>query len=133
MSDYGKVSLKAKYSEDSEYTNLAWASNIDDYKTTPDEMIARKVEAACGGTAVNTNEFASASMFIVRNLDASNIVRVTYRTPANGATSNKVDIPPKGFMMLPEMTPSSNITLTAGGAASLGSWTVLCEVIIFGS
>lgn len=131
MTDYAKLSVSLKYSQNDDYTDEDWKTNFDDYEQTPDEGETRKVEALTGGgTTVNTAHLASATTLVIKNLDTTNYVTATYYTTGGGGgggTAQTSQIQAGAFLVIPDYITTSNLVLVANGAA------LLCRVAVCGS
>jgi hypothetical protein len=127
MADFLKAEVKITHSENSDYSDPEVITNWDPFELTPDEVLTMKVDAETGGTTVETGMFTTITFVAVKNLDTTNFVDATFRTTGNGATSNIVEIDPGGFLMVSDLTPANDLTLTADTA------TCICKVFIAGT
>lgn len=127
MSDYCKLTVGVKYSENSDYSdplldNASW----DPYELTPDEGEAYKVEADTGGTTVTTSKYSSVSLLIVHNTSTSNYVTAAFNTAAAGGAVS-VRIAAGGYMVVTDFTAANNLSLTANSSACV------CKVFVAGT
>lgn len=128
MSDNLKTSVATIFSENSDYSDPEFITNLEDFILTPDEVQFFKIEAPTGGgTTLTTSFLGAASLLVVQNVDASNFVTVTFRSAGNGATNNIIRIAAGGFLMTTDFTVANNLVLAADTAA------VNCKVIIAGT
>jgi hypothetical protein len=129
MSDYGKASFVATFSEDANYNDPEWVTNWADYEVTPDEAYTQKIEAVITtGTTITVSQFASLTLFALKNLDPATGNKVTVTWTDQDANSNTQKVPPGGILVIPDVDPTAaNIVITAATAP------VLCKVCMFGT
>lgn len=118
MTDYGRVTFRARYSEDEQHADPEWEANWADYDVAPDEGHAAVVEVATTATTLIDNAtYATLSVLAVHNLDpvGGNSVEITWTD--NGAHANSQDVPPGGILIVPDVDGSVAVTGTAQNSA----------------
>jgi len=118
MTDYGRVSLRASYSEDENHTDPEWEAKWSDYDVTPDEGHSSTVEVGTGATTIIANTlYATMSVLAVQNLDpvGGNQIDVSWTDTAANANTQK--IPPKGVLVVPDVDGTVAVTAQATNSA----------------
>ncbi len=117
MSDYAKLSLAFTFSEQSDYSDPEYESNLDPYEVEAEGYTVRKLEITTSAETIQLDEFASIYQLIVKNEDATNYVTATHDSAGNGVTDNIHRIGAGKFLVLPDVTPGSDLILQANGAS----------------
>lgn len=125
MSDYCRARFSAVYSENSDYSSAEFQTQWPDYELTPDEGAYNIIDAATGGTTYETGILTTCTLFAVQNTDTTNYVTVTWTD--SGSSSNSQRVPAGGILVVPDIAPGTDPTLTANTA------TVRCKVFIAGT
>jgi hypothetical protein len=118
MTDYGRVTLRASYSEDENHVDPEWQANWSDYDVTPDEGHSATVEVGTSSTTIIANTlYSTMSVLVVQNLDpvGGNSVDVSWTD--NDANANTTAIPAGLFMMVPDVDGSVAVTAQASNSA----------------
>jgi len=118
------VSLSAIL-KDSASEEKANFSPDDDVQATPTQGQKNFIEAATGGTTLDTSNFTTGTCFGLKNTDGANFVTVTWTDSA--ANSNTQKIPAGGLFHVPDFDPATDPTITADTA------NVICELIVAGT
>ncbi len=128
MSDNLKTSIASVFSENVDYSDPEFTTNLEDFILTPDEVQLFKIECATGGgTTLTTSFLSAASLLIVQNTDATNFTTATFRSAGNGATNNIVRIAAGGFLVVTDFTVANNLLLVADTTATN------CKILIAGT
>ena len=128
--DYFRFAIDAILSAESDYSGPEWAIDGQNKRWPPYEVDTAEtfgpmkvLAATSSGTTFEglKNLFtASTAVFtVIKNLDASNYVEVVWldlATTGSDATES-ARIPAGGFLVLPGLSPGTDVTLTANGAA----------------
>jgi hypothetical protein len=128
MADYSRLSVAYTYSENSDYSAPKLKTNLDNYTSSASthyEVQYREV-----GTSAETLEmggFTAVEHVVIKNKDATNYVTCTWDSAGNGSTDNIIRIAAGKFAVIPDLTPGSDLILTANTAACD------CEVIVVGT
>lgn len=125
MADYLKVQLEMTHSENADYSDPEWRSKWDAVALTPDEVRAMKIEIDTSAVSLDFTDFATVTLFAVQNTNATNFVTVTWTDSAANANTQKVQ--PGRILVIPDIAPATNPTLTADTAA------VVCKLAIAGT
>jgi hypothetical protein len=126
MADNLKVEVEVTFSENADYDDPEWVSDIDPFEIDPEEAFQLKVRAATGGTTLNLTDLdltsGTGALLVVKNTDPSNYVQVAW-TDISG-TACVARIQAGGILVVPNMNPGTNPVLTANTAE------VKCQIII---
>lgn len=127
MANNFKLEVKGTYSENSDYSDPEWISNLAAYEIDPDEAALNiNIVAATGGTTIDTATMdltdGAATTLVLKNTDASNYVQVAWTDISTTACVARV--PAGGLLVVPMMDPSPAPVITANTAA------VRCKVLI---
>lgn len=114
-------------SENADYTSpiLPGREFVEEYTCTRYKKQAYL--AATGGTTIDLSEFSTIEDLTVRNLDETNYVDTTHRTAAGSTTDQSTRVDAGKSVSLGDVTPGSDLVLTANGADCA------VEVEVFGS
>lgn len=93
---------------------------VEEYQVT--RYKKQEYLAATAGTTIDLSEFGTIEDLIVYNRDSTNYVSTTHRTAAGAATDQNTRVDGGKSVSLGDVTPGSDLVLTANGAA--------CEVVI---
>lgn len=118
-SKYVKLETKVIVSENADFSdpNYVYESDIEEsYTVEASESILGLQIGTGAETLQRTDRYSTLSYFIVRNLDASNLVTMTYLS-THGAGTITLDIKAKGELRLTDVNPTQSPTFQATGAA----------------
>jgi hypothetical protein len=130
MSDYIQVTVEAKFSESTSFSQPKLATDFDAYESGAGTFLyeVRKVSAATGGTTIDLAAYASISNILIKNKDGTNYVEATFRTTGGGSNDQVLRCPAGSIVMTGSaVTVANDLVLTAHSAA------VACEVCIIGA
>lgn len=125
--DYAKLTVKAVYSKNSDYSEPKVTFSPDIYTLTPDEYYHVEINCDSNGESIDTELFRDGvSMVVVKNSHATVGVLATFAT--SGGTLTDMSIPAGAIFVLPDFNQAGDLRLKAasGDAAE-------CEVFIVGT
>lgn len=86
MTDNLKLSVRALYSKNTDYSSPKVDFNPSFHALTPDEYLHTEVEADTGGTSVSLAHFNSVTSILVKNNHSSNTVRAVWHNARGNAS-----------------------------------------------
>ena len=125
MADNLKLSVRALYSKNTDYSSPKVDFNPSAYALTPDEYLHMELNCDTGGESIDTARFTTVTLLIVKNNDTAINVVATFST--DGGTLTDMSIPAGSFMVLPNFNPANDLNLKSA------SGTPECEVLIVGT
>lgn len=130
MSDYAKLEVLLRVSENSDYSDpYINTGRLAAYTTTPDEASLLKVECVTtgSGSTVRLTEFTddSAVQVAIWNTDTTNFVQATYKDLSGTTCVNK--IPAGAIVYVPAVDPDTDMLIDADTAS------VTCYIALAGS
>lgn len=78
MSDYAKLNLAVRYSENSDYSNPEFPPFLDAYELTPDEYVSQKLDIGTSEVTYDLGQFTTITGIIIQNLDSTNFLEAEY-------------------------------------------------------
>lgn len=117
MADFAKLSVAFAFSEQSDYSDPEYESNLDPYEVEVEGYTVRKLEITTSAETIQLDEFSSIAQLIIKNDDKTNYVTATHDSAGNGATDNIHRVGAGKFLVLSDVTPGSDLVLQANGAA----------------
>ena len=122
MADNFKMSINATYSEQTDYTDPEWViddSLWDPFETDPTEKWgpSKVLATTGGGTNLDLTYLATSAVMLLKNLDRSNYVQVSW-TDVSG-TACIARVPAGGLLVVPAINPGTQPVIAANGAAVL--------------
>jgi hypothetical protein len=126
MADNLKLTVRALYSKNTDYSSPKVDFNPDAYTLTPDEYMHFEVNCDDNGETFDTSMFSGGvSLLVIKNNDTT--ITVTARIDTAATANVDVAIPAGGMFITPDFNISEDIVLTSA------SGTPECEVFIVGT
>jgi hypothetical protein len=124
--DYAKLTVKALYSKNSDYSEPKVTFSPDIYTLTPDEYVHFEMNCDDNGETFTTDMFTGGvTMVMIKNNDTA--INVTARFDTADDVTVNIIIPPGGIFVTPDFLYTRNLMLTSA------SGTPECEVLIVGT
>lgn len=127
MTDYARVSLTARFSEQSDFSDRILDRFVEYEPSSPALYSDQVVSAALAGTTVDLGAFTTIKYLVVHNRDTTNFVTAVYRSAGGAAANQTQKILAGQLLLLPDVTPANDIVLSADTAICE------CEIIIVGA
>lgn len=126
MADYGEVTVRGKFSRNSDVAEPETDTGTISVSLTPDNAIHLVTDIATSAkTLVGAGEWTTCQCLIVKNNDATNFVTVGYTDAA--ADAQTIDVVAGGIFVTTDVDPSVAVTVTSDTAACE------CEIFIAGT
>lgn len=126
MADNLKLTVRALYSKNTDYSSPKVDFNPTPFTATPDEYVHFEVACDDDGETFDTSMFSGGvSLLVIKNNDA--VIAVTARIDTAATANVDVVIPAGGMFITPDFKVSEDIVLTSASGAPE------CEVLIVGT
>ncbi len=124
--DYAKLTVRALYSKNSDYSSPKVDFSPDATTLTPDEYMHFEVNCDDNGETFDLSMFSGGiTMLIVKNNDSA--INVTARVTTAGTSNVDVVIPAGSIYAIPDVAIADDLKLTSA------SGTPECEVFVIGT
>lgn len=126
MTDYALITVRGKFSRNSDYSDPEQDTGTLSAAEIPDNCIHFVSDVATSArTIVGAGEWTSCEGLLVINNDATNFVTLSYTDAA--ADAQTIDVLAGGMFLTQDIDPSVAVTITADTAACE------CEVFCIGT
>lgn len=127
MADYSKLSVIARVSKNSDYSDPYIAPKLDPYESTSTTNgLSTNFRAQTAGSSFALSHFATVESLIVKNTDTTNYVDVVVTRLSAAATATQ-RIAAGKFAVFSDVDPATAITLTANSSD------VECDIVAYGT
>lgn len=124
MAHYSKTTVHFKSSDSSDYSDPLTFGYYEKERTTPVETQRFRVTASTSNTTITTSTWTTIHYVLVKNLDSTNYVKVTWDSADQASCDQRVLA--GDWLKITDVTASANIVIDADTAD------VVCEVVISG-
>lgn len=124
MAHYFKSTVHFKASDSSDYSDPLVFGYYEKERTTPVETQRFRITASTSGTTVTISTWTTIHSVIVKNLDTTNYVTMTWNSADQSSCDQRLLT--GDWMKIPDVTAAGNLTFTANTAD------VLIEVVVSG-